>query len=297
MKKLLSIFLGLMLLTGCTGGAGATTTAGSTSAGTTTAAATTTAGTGEGEVILATTTSTRDSGLLDFLLPKFKEASGIDVQVVALGTGAAIEAAKAGNADVLMVHDRAREDAFVEEGYGIQRHDLMYNDYLLAADAESAKNLDGETNIVEQLKLIAENELTFVSRGDESGTHAFEKRTWEAAGVTLPEGQSNWYNSIGQGMSDTLNFTAESKGFTIADRATFLATKENTGLIEVSEPSSELINPYGVIELNPEKVTVRNPEGARVFIDWLLTDETAELINQYGIEEFGEQLFFPGVFK
>lgn len=290
MKKFLPVLLSLLLLTACTGGETQTTTAGTSTPQVTGKEA-------GGEVILATTTSTRDSGLLDFLIPKFKEDTGIDVQVVALGTGAAIEAAKAGNADVLMVHDRAREDAFVEDGYGIQRHDLMYNDYLLAADEVSAAALNGETNIVEQLKLIAENELTFVSRGDESGTHAFEKRTWEAAGVTLPEGESDWYNSIGQGMSDTLNFTAESRGFTISDRATFLATRENTGLIEVSEPSAELINPYGVIELDPENVTVRNPEGGRAFIDWLLTDETAELINEYGIEEFGEQLFFPGVFK
>ncbi len=297
MKRILPMILSLMLVTACTGGETTTTSAGG---GGTTTAGTTTASTepaAEGKVVLATTTSTRDSGLLDFLLPKFKEDSGIDVEVVALGTGAAIEAAKAGNADVLMVHDRVREDAFIEEGFGIKRHDLMYNDYLLSSTEEGALALNGEKNIVKALQIIAEDELTFVSRGDESGTHSFEKRTWVAAGVTIPEGESNWYDSIGQGMSDTLNFTAEVKGFTISDRATFLATKAETGLVEVSEPSAELINPYGVIELNPEKVNVNNPEGGKAFIDWLLTAETAALIDEYGIEEFGEQLFFPGTFK
>lgn len=286
MKRLLSITLFLLLLAGCQG------TAPNTSAsGTTSAAAEKKA------VILATTTSTRDSGLLDFLLPKFKESSGIEVKVVALGTGAAIEAAKAGNADVLMVHDRAKEDQFIAEGYGVERHDLMYNDFLLAGPDDKKDALGNAKDIVSLLQTIEKNRLPFVSRGDESGTHSFEKRIWKAAGVTLPQGTSDWYFSLGQGMSETLNVTSEKKGFTITDRSTFLATQKNTGLVEVSEPSKESANQYGVIELNPNKVTVRNPDGAKEFIRWILSEEAKGLISRYGQEEFGQQLFFPGTFK
>lgn len=295
MKKLTSLLLGTLLLSACSPAAPATTTAGTTAAGETTTAQT--SAQAGGEVILSTTTSTRDSGLLDFLLPKFKEATGIEVKVVALGTGAAIESAMAGNADVLMVHDKAKEETFVADGYGVVRHDLMYNDFLLVGDETVKDSVGEEKNIVELLKVIEANQLPFISRGDESGTHSFEKRTWDAAGVTLPEGQSDWYYSIGQGMSETLQMAAEKKGFTIADRSTYLATRETTKLVEVSEPSEELVNQYGIIELNKDKVTVRNPEGAKAFIDWLLSDEATALIEEFGKEEYGQQLFFPGTFK
>ncbi len=302
MKKILTILLSTMFLASCAPAASTTTTpktsAGTTTAAATTAAATTAAGSASSkEIILATTTSTRDSGLLDFLLPEFKKASGIEVKVVALGTGAAIESAKAGNADVLMVHDKAKELQFVTDGFGLKRYDLMYNDFLLASAPENVTKLGTEKNIVKLLKLIEAQKLPFVSRGDESGTHSFEKKTWAAAGVTLPTAASDWYFSIGQGMSDTLNVTAEKKGLTIADRSTFLATKATTKLVEVSEPSPELVNQYGIIELNPAKVTVRNPEGAKTFISWLLSDDAKALISEYGKKEYGQQLFFPGTFK
>lgn len=302
MKKIATLLLGTLLLTACAPAASGTTGAGTTAAGSTTAAVTTAAGTttataNDKEIILSTTTSTRDSGLLDFILPEFKKATGIEVKVVALGTGAAIESAKAGNADVLMVHDQAKEEQFVADGFGIKRYDLMYNDFLLASHADNISKIGPEKNIVNLLKLIESQKLPFVSRGDESGTHSFEKKTWKAAGVTLAEGASDWYFSIGQGMSDTLNFTSEKKGFTITDRSTYLATKATTKLVEVSEPSKELVNQYGVIELNPEKVTVRNPEGAKKFIQWILSDDAKKLINEYGKAQYGQQLFFPGTFK
>ena len=299
MKKLSSILLASILLTACSPATPGTTTAAGTSTGTGTVTTTTTEPneTAGGEVILSTTTSTRDSGLLDFILPKFEEEKGIKVKVVALGTGAAIESAKAGNADVLMVHDKAREEAFVEEGFGVVRHDLMYNDFLLVGDEAVKEQVGDEKNIVELLKIIEEKKLPFVSRGDDSGTHGFEKRTWATADVTLPEGESDWYFSVGQGMANTLQVAAEKQGFTIADRSTFLATQESTKLVEVSEPSEELVNQYGIIELNKEKVTVRNPEGAKVFIDWLLSEQAAELIKEFGKAEYGQQLFFPGTFK
>ena len=299
MKKLSSILLAGILLTACSPATPGTTTAAGTSTGTGTVTTTTTEPneTAGGEVILSTTTSTRDSGLLDFILPKFEEEKGIKVKVVALGTGAAIESAKAGNADVLMVHDKAREEAFVEEGFGVVRHDLMYNDFLLVGDEAVKEQVGDEKNIVELLKIIEEKKLPFVSRGDDSGTHGFEKRTWATADVTLPEGESDWYFSVGQGMANTLQVAAEKQGFTIADRSTFLATQESTKLVEVSEPSEEVVNQYGIIELNKEKVTVRNPEGAKVFIDWLLSDQAAELIKEFGKAEYGQQLFFPGTFK
>lgn len=299
MKKLSSFLLAGILLTACSPATPGTTTAAGTSTGTGTVTTTTTEPneTAGGEVILSTTTSTRDSGLLDFILPKFEEEKGIKVKVVALGTGAAIESAKAGNADVLMVHDKAREEAFVEEGFGVVRHDLMYNDFLLVGDEAVKEQVGDEKNIVELLKIIEEKKLPFVSRGDDSGTHGFEKRTWATADVTLPEGESDWYFSVGQGMANTLQVAAEKQGFTIADRSTFLATQESTKLVEVSEPSEELVNQYGIIELNKEKVTVRNPEGAKVFIDWLLSEQAAELIKEFGKAEYGQQLFFPGTFK
>lgn len=299
MKKLSSILLAGILLTACSPATPGTTTAAGTSTGTGTVTTTTTEPneTAGGEVILSTTTSTRDSGLLDFILPKFEEEKGIKVKVVALGTGAAIESAKAGNADVLMVHDKAREEAFVEEGFGVVRHDLMYNDFLLVGDEAVKEQVGDEKNIVELLKIIEEKKLPFVSRGDDSGTHGFEKRTWATADVTLPEGESDWYFSVGQGMANTLQVAAEKQGFTIADRSTFLATQESTKLVEVSEPSEELVNQYGIIELNKEKVTVRNPEGAKVFIDWLLSEQAADLIKEFGKAEYGQQLFFPGTFK
>ncbi|MFZ2257871.1 MAG: substrate-binding domain-containing protein [Clostridiaceae bacterium] len=297
MKKILTILLSTMFLASCAPATPSTTAAGTTTAAATTTAMATTTATAGGEIILSTTTSTRDSGLLDFLLPEFKKATGIEVKVVALGTGAAIESAKAGNADVLMVHDKAKEDQFVADGFGLKRYDLMYNDFLLASAPDNVSKIGTEKNIVNLMKLIEAQKMPFISRGDESGTHSFEKKTWKAAGVTLPEGTSDWYFSIGQGMSDTLNVTAEKKGFTISDRSTFLATKATTKLVEVSEPSAELVNQYGVIELNPAKVTLRNPEGAKQFIEWILSDEAKALISEYGKTEYGQQLFFPGTFK
>lgn len=293
MKKITAMLLSVLMITGCTPAAPSTTSAGTTAS----TAASTTAAQAGGEVILSTTTSTRDSGLLDYLLPKFKDKTGITVKVVALGTGAAIDSAKAGNADVLMVHDKTKEEAFVTDGFGVVRHDLMYNDFLLVGSETAKAKVAGQTNIVELLKLIAKDELPFVSRGDESGTHSFELRTWKAAGVTLPEGASPWYLSAGQGMGETLNMAAEKQGFTISDRSTFLATQKNTKLVEVSEPSKELVNQYGIIELNPAKVTVRNAAGAKAFIDWILSEEATALIKEYGKAEYGQQLFFPGTFK
>lgn len=293
MKKITAMLLSALLITGCTPAAPSTTSAGTTAS----TAASTTAAQAGGEVILSTTTSTRDSGLLDYLLPKFKDKTGITVKVVALGTGAAIDSAKAGNADVLMVHDKTKEEAFVKDGFGIVRHDLMYNDFLLVGTESAKAKVAGQTNIVELLKLIAKDSLPFVSRGDESGTHSFELRTWKAAGVTLPEAASTWYISAGQGMGETLNMAAEKQGFTISDRSTFLATQKNTKLVEVSEPSKELVNQYGIIELNPAKVTVRNAAGAKAFIDWILSEEATALIKEYGKAEYGQQLFFPGTFK
>lgn len=293
MKKITAMLLSVLMITGCTPAAPSTTSAGTTAS----TAASTTAAQAGGEVILSTTTSTRDSGLLDYLLPKFKDKTGITVKVVALGTGAAIDSAKAGNADVLMVHDKTKEEAFVKDGFGVVRHDLMYNDFLLVGSETAKAKVAGQTNIVELLKLIAKDELPFVSRGDESGTHSFELRTWKAAGVTLPDGASPWYLSAGQGMGETLNMATEKQGFTISDRSTFLATQKNTKLVEVSEPSKELVNQYGIIELNPAKVTVRNAAGAKAFIDWILSEEATALIKEYGKAEYGQQLFFPGTFQ
>lgn len=249
------------------------------------------------EIILATTTSTRDSGLLDELLPAFKKATGLDCKVLALGTGAAIEAAKNSNADVLLVHDRAKEDQFVKDGYGLKRYDVMYNDFLVAAaPALQATLAPAQGDLGKILSLVKEKQLPFISRGDESGTHSFEKKAWKKAEIELPDSQP-WYVSIGQGMNECLQITAEKGGVCLTDRATFLATKDKTQLEEVSKPSQDLINPYGVIELNPDKLKLKNPEGGKQFIQWLLSEEGQRLIQAFGKEKYGQALFTPGTFK
>lgn len=242
-------------------------------------------------VRLATTTSTENSGLLEYLLPVFEEEYGVDVDVVAVGTGQALQLGRDGNADVLMVHARAQEDEFMAEGHGVRREDLMYNDFVIVGPPSDPAGIRGMTDVAAALTAIAESETPFVSRGDDSGTHVKELELWEAAGIT-PEG--GWYVASGQGMGPVLTMADEQEAYALSDRATYLArTLEGTELEILVEGDERLFNPYGVIAVNPDKNEQIQVDLANTFIDWLIAVETQELIAQFGVDEFGQSLFIP----
>ena len=242
-------------------------------------------------LLLATTTSTENSGLLAYLLPDFEAEHGAKVDVVAVGTGQALKMGEEGNADVLLVHARAREDAFMDAGHGVRREDVMYNDFVIVGPEADPAGIQGMTDAGEALKAIAEAEAVFVSRGDDSGTHTKEKAIWAAAGV---EPSGDWYVSAGQGMGAVLTMANEQKAYTLSDRATYLArTLEGTDLVILVEGDPSLFNPYGVIAINPDKGEHIKSELANTFIDWLISVETQTKISQFGMEEFGAPLFTP----
>ncbi len=242
-------------------------------------------------LILATTTSTQDSGLLDFILPAFEEQSGVTVDVVAVGTGQALQLGEDGNADVLLVHARALEDEFMEGGHGSRREDVMYNDFVILGPADDPAGIRGMTTAAEAFTAIAAAEAPFVSRGDDSGTHAREQAIWAEAGI---EPAGDWYNSAGQGMGAVLTIADQEQAYTLSDRATYLArTLEGTELEIMVEGDPSLLNPYGVIAVNPDKGAHIQADAAQQFIDWLISIEAQELIAQFGAEEFGESLFTP----
>ncbi len=240
-------------------------------------------------LILATTTSTADSGLLDAILPDFEERYNATVDVIAVGTGQALEMGEAGDADVLLVHSPAREEAFVVDGHGVERVPVMYNDFIILGPAEDPAGIRGMTDAAAAFTQIAEQEATFVSRGDDSGTHTKELAIWEAAGIT-PEG--DWYISAGQGMGAVLTMSDEQQAYTLADRATYLAfLAEGLSLEIMVEGDPILFNPYGVIAVNPETHPNVNYELAQQFIDWLTSVETQTTIADY--QRFGQSLFTP----
>jgi len=243
----------------------------------------------EGRLLLATTTSTEDSGLLDYILPDFEEKYNATVDVVAVGTGQALELGANGDADVVLVHARAREDEFVAEGNGTQRYDVMYNDYVIVGPADDPARIQGMTDAAAALAQLASEEALFVSRGDDSGTHTKELSIWAAAEI---EPSGDWYQSAGQGMGEVLTITAEQQGYTLSDRATY-ATRKAAGLeLEILvEGDPVLFNPYGVIPVNPEKHPSVNAELAQAFADWITSLETQELIAGYEVE--GQALFTP----
>jgi tungstate transport system substrate-binding protein len=242
-------------------------------------------------LILATTTSTENSGLLAYLLPDFEEQYGVKMDVIAVGTGQALKLGEDGNADVLLVHARNLEDAFMEAGHGVRREDVMYNDFVIVGPADDPAGIKGMSDAVEAFKTMAEKEVDFVSRGDESGTHTKEKTIWEQAGIQ-PEG--DWYISAGQGMGAVLTMADEQTAYTLSDRATYLArTLEGIKLDILVEGDPILFNPYGVIAVNPDKGAHIKNELANTFIDWLISVPTQEKIGQFGVDEFGSPLFTP----
>lgn len=260
-----------------------------------------------GRLVLATTTSTEDSGLLAVILPDFEARYGAEVEVIAVGTGQAIQLGENGDADVILVHARSREDAFVSDGFGVNRQDVMYNDFVVVGPPSDPAGVRGMTDVAAALTQIAESQSPFISRGDDSGTNTKELGLWQATGLSLvetpslsdpakvikqPEGE--WYQSIGQGMGATLTVAAEQQGYTLSDRATFLARSlEGIDLEILVEGDSRMFNPYGVIAVNPELHPTVNAAGAEAFIEWIISVETQQLISQFGVAEFGQPLFVP----
>ena len=240
-------------------------------------------------LILATTTSTQDSGLLDYILPDFEQKFNVKVDVVAVGTGQALQLGASGDADVVLVHARSQEDAFVAAGDGTTRYDVMYNDFVIVGPPADPAGIKGVTSAVEALKKIAGAKATFVSRGDNSGTHTKEKAIWQAASIT-PEG--GWYISAGQGMGEVLTMADEMGAYTLSDRATCAARQaQGLKLVILIEGDPILLNPYGVIPVNPARHPNVNAQMGQAFADWITSLDTQTLIASYKIN--GQQVFTP----
>jgi tungstate transport system substrate-binding protein len=243
------------------------------------------------KLIIATTTSTQDSGLLDVLLPSFESEFGADTDVVAVGTGQALKLGEDCNADVVLVHARAREDEFMTAGFGSRREDVMFNDFVIAGPASDPAGVGGTTDAAAALAAIAAAQTPFVSRGDESGTHTKELAIWKAAGV---EPSGDWYISSGQGMGAVLNMANEQQAYTLSDRATYLArSKEGLELDVLVEGDSVLFNPYGVIAVDPQHCPNVNAALGEQFVNWIISVPVQEQIGAFGVEEFGQPLFTP----
>ncbi len=245
-------------------------------------------------VILATTTSTQDSGLLDVLIPQFQKESGFQIKTISVGSGQAMKMGEKGEADVLLVHSPDAEKKFMADGFGATRRLVMHNDFIIVGPAADPARIKGAT-AAEALKRISQSGSLFVSRGDNSGTHAKEKGLWKASTLN-PEGQK-WYQQTGLGMGQTLNVAAEKKGYTITDRATYLSLKKNLGLEILTEGDSKLLNIYHVIELNATKWPKVNAQGGKAFADFMVAKKTQETIGRFGVDKFGAPLFFPDAGK
>jgi tungstate transport system substrate-binding protein len=246
-------------------------------------------------VILATTTSTQDSGLLDVLIPIFEKKTGYFVKTIAVGSGQAMAMGGKGEADVLLVHSPAAEKKFMAEGNGFSRRLVMHNDFIIAGPPKDPAGIKGAKSAAEAFKKTARTASLFMSRGDNSGTNAKERDIWKAAGLN-PEGQK-WYQQTGLGMGQTLGVAAEKKAYTLADRGTYLALKKNLGLDILVEGDSILLNIYHVIEINAEKWPKVNVDGAKAFADFMVSKEVQNIVKSFGVDKYGAPLFFPDAGK
>lgn len=237
---------------------------------------------------MSTTTSTENSGLLKHLLPAFEAKTNTKVHVISVGTGKALELAKNGDVDVTLVHARASEDKFVAEGHGVNRRDVMYNDFIIVGPTSDPVGIKGSKDVIAAMKKIADSKVKFISRGDNSGTDQMEKAYWKEAG-TKPQG--NAYVSAGLGMGEVLNMAAEMQAYTLTDRATYGAYRAKTGLVVTVEGDSRMFNPYGIIAVNPAKYKDINYKGAMQLIEWITSDEGQKKIAEFKVD--GQQLFFP----
>jgi tungstate transport system substrate-binding protein len=248
----------------------------------------------EKSIVVSSTTSTEQSGLFGFILPIFKMKTGIDVKVVAVGTGQALDIGRRGDADVVFVHDKPAEELFVQEGYSTKRNEVMYNDFVLIGPKSDPAKVAGGKDIQAALQKIAAAQAPFVSRGDKSGTHAAELRYWKGAGIAVSPSQS-WYKETGSGMGPALNTASAMNGYIVADRATWLSFKNRGDLAILVQGDPKLFNQYGVMLVNPAKFpSVKKAEG-QAFIDWLISKNGQDVIASYQIG--GEQLFFPNAKK
>jgi tungstate transport system substrate-binding protein len=263
----------------------------------------------KGMITIATTTSTYDSGLLDYLNPKFTEKTGIEVRVVSMGTGAAFRAGEEGNADLILVHDTEGELKFVEDGFGINRRDVMYNDFIIIGPHDNPAGLAIDEPVIGAMAKIAATGVRFISRGDDSGTHRREQKIWMETGLPLDEMEKtivkkgkeivvrlirpsgDWYQSIGQGMGAALNMANEMRAYVLTDRGTYLAYKGDLDLIVLNEGGPMLVNQYGIILINPEKNPSVKRDLAIQYIDWITSQEGQALIGEFKVE--GEILFRP----
>jgi tungstate transport system substrate-binding protein len=249
------------------------------------------------ELILATTTSTQDSGLLDLLVPLFEEQTGYSVKVIAVGTGQALEMGQQGNADVLLVHAPASEKTFMADGYGTDRFLVMHNDFIIVGPDSDPAGIKGGMVAADALTRIYETGSPFISRGDKSGTHSKELALWKAAGLDPAMEKPAWYSESGQGMGATLTIASEKEAYTITDRATYLATKANLELELLVEKDNILLNVYHVMTVNADKWPKVNYLGAISVAQWLIEPSTQELIAEFGVDEYGEPLFIPDADK
>jgi len=242
-------------------------------------------------IVVASTTSTQDSGLFGYILPIFKEKTGIDVKVVAQGTGQALDTGRRGDADVVFVHAKPQEEKFVADGHGVKRFDVMYNDFVLIGPKSDPAKVKGGKDILAALKAIQEKGAPFVSRGDKSGTHSAELRLWKAAGLDPAGSKPAWYREIGQGMGAALNTASAMGGYVLSDRGTWISFKNKDQLEIAVEGDNRLFNQYGIILVNPEKHPNVKKQLGQQFIDWIISAEGQGAIRNYKID--GQQLFFP----
>lgn len=246
-------------------------------------------------IVVASTTSTQDSGLFGSILPLFKAKTGIEVKVIAQGTGQALDTARRGDADVVFVHAKSQEEKFIAEGQGVKRFDVMYNDFVLIGPKSDPAGVSGSKDIVAALKTIQQKALPFVSRGDKSGTHSAELALWKQADVDLTTAKGPWYREIGQGMGAALNTAGAMNAYVISDRGTWLSFKNPGDLVIAVEGDKRMFNQYGVILVNPEKHPKVKKDLGQSFIDWLLSSEGQAAIAAYQVN--GKQLFFPNAEK
>jgi len=246
-------------------------------------------------VILATTTSTQDSGLLDVLIPLFEKKTAYFVKTISVGSGQAMAMGAKGEADILLVHSPAAEQKLVTDGFGINRRLIMHNDFIIVGPPSDPAKIKGIKSTREAFKKIAAANQLFLSRGDKSGTDSKEKEVWKAAAIN--QAKEKWYQETGLGMGQTLNVAAEKKGYTLTDRATYLALKKNLGLDILNEGDSILLNIYHVIEINPAKWPKTNIPGGKAFADFMVAQDTQDVIKAFGVDKFGAPLFFPDAGK
>lgn len=242
-------------------------------------------------IVLATTTSTQDSGLLDHLIPMFHSKTGVGVKVVAVGSGQALQLGRRGDADALLVHAPLAEEQFMAEGYGAERLPVMYNDFVLVGPEDDPAHVREADSIVDAFSRVAETRSSFISRGDDSGTHQKERQIWERASVAPQEG---WYVEAGVGMGHVLRIASEKQAYALADRGTFLALREGLDLVILGKGDPLLVNPYHLVLVSPEKHPHVRVQAARRFGRFLLSEDAQKIIAQFGTKEHGEPLFFAG---